>query len=270
MEKLKLLESDSIKMIRSIPQICKRPAQLWSTGKDSTLMLYLVRKAFGHIPWPVIHIDTGKKFPEIYSFRDRLKLEWNLPLLIARNEEALALGISPDKVSRYDCCTMLKTDALKKIVMERGFDALILSIRYDEHYVRGMEDLVSLRDAEGHWQYWGRFGGFGLTAPEKEGYNHIRIHAILPWTEAEVWEYTMLNNLPVNPLYFAREHDDGKWYRYRSLGCKPCTVPVESRATTIQEIVNEVWLTPGIERSGRTQDKETEDAMLRLRAWGYM
>lgn len=270
MKKLQLLEDDTIKMLKSVPQICRRPAQLWSTGKDSTLMLHLVRKAYGYIPWPIIHIDTGKKFKEIYEFREKMRLRWNIPLLIAKNDSAMEMDISPDTVSRYDCCSMLKTEALKQMVMAKRFDALILSIRHDEHYVRGMEDLVSLRDEAGNWQYWSRFGGFGLTAPEKEGYNHIRVHAILPWTEAEVWEYSMVNNLPVNPLYFAKQAEDGKWYRYRSLGCMPCTEPLESKATTIQEIVNEVYMTPGLERSGRMQDKETETAMLKLRQWGYM
>lgn len=270
MNKLDLLESDSIKLIRSIPQICRKPAVLWSTGKDSTTMLYLIRKAFGYLPWPVIHIDTGRKPQEVYDFRERLRLQWNIPLMVIKNEEAIALGISPETVSRYQCCTLLKTETLKKAVMGNGWDGLILSIRHDEHYVRGMEDLVSLRDENGNWQYWARFGGFGLTAPEREGYNHIRIHPILPWTEAEIWEYVMVRGLSVNPLYFAERAEDGKFYRYRSLGCLPCTEPMESKATTIQQIVNEVYMTPGLERSGRTQDKETENAMLILRSFGYM
>lgn len=265
MKKLDLLEDDSIKLIRSIPQISKNTAQLWSTGKDSTLMLYLVRKAFGRIPWPVVHIDTEKKPQEVYDFRNRLALEWQLPLVVIKNTEALALGISPDKVSCYECCTQLKSNALKYELGKRHWDGLILSIRYDEHYVRGMEDLVSLRNEEGNWQWWGHFGGFGLTAPEQEGYSHIRIHPLLPWTEAEVWEYTMLHNLPINPLYFSR---DGR--RFRSLGCEPCTETVESKAQTIQEIVNEVYMTPGLERSGRQQDKESKDAMLKLRSMGYL
>jgi len=654
MNKLDYLESESLKLIKSIPQICRKPAVLWSTGKDSTTMLYLVKKAFGYLPWPVVHIDTGKKPQEVYDFRDMLRFRWNIPLVVIRNEEAMALGISPETVSRYECCTQLKTETLKKAVMANEWDGLILSIRHDEHYVRGMEDLVcfvsgtiiyssegikpiesirpddsvfthtgglklvekvgkrfytgpvvsistkyglgftgtpnhivlvkkqgkdglwrnqwirlrelkkndklfvpklgrkpsdgynsekyllfrdfitdkgfiplhfqsywkaahsstrrlraafpinpetmrllgyyiaegstsatqanltfgpheyafaadatdiisryfgcktlilsyadrtqvsinsktlkltfdklcgktahnkhlppffalaghsniiglitgcwrgdgskekystvslklaneirmallkvgiissiypsdgrfhlqipqpsqkrfaelfdfgfhrllgprygdiqeisqldiphplqdcrskskpggfwvpvksvleiqyngdvydlkvkddasylpgglvvhnSLRDEEGKWQYWARFGGFGLTAPEREGYNHIRIHPILPWTEAEIWEYVMVRGLPVNPLYFAERAEDGKFYRYRSLGCLPCTEPMESKATTIQEIVNEVYMTPGLERSGRTQDKETENAMLILRSFGYM
>lgn len=265
MNKVASLESDPIKLLQSIPQICRKPAQLWSTGKDSTALLYLVMQAFDRIPWPVIHIDTGRKPKEIYYFRELQRLRWQIPLLVASNKEALELGISPDKVSRYECCSLLKTAALKQVVLEHGFDALILAIRHDEHYVRGMEDLISLRDEEGNWQYWARFGGFGLTAPGKEGYNHIRIHPLLPWTEADVWEYTERNDLPVNPLYFSR---NGK--RYRSLGCEPCTEPIESEAASVRQILSEIWETPGLERAGRMQDKENEDTMLALRAWGYM
>lgn len=269
MNRLDSLESESLKLIKSIPQICKNPAQLWSTGKDSMLCLYLARKAFGRIPWPVVHIDTEKKPKEIYEFRNKLALQWQLPLKVIKNQAALDLGISPDNVSRYECCTQLKTNALKMAVAENHWDALIFSIRHDEHYVRGMEDLVSLRDTEGNWQWYGRFGGFGLVAPEQEGYSHIRIHPLLPWTEAEVWEYTMLHQeppdiLPFNPLYFSR---NGR--RMRSLGCEPCTETLESNAQTLQDIVNEVYMTPGLERSGRQQDKETQETMLILRGKGY-
>lgn len=265
MDKVMAMESDTIKLLRSVPQICTKPAQLWSTGKDSTAMLYLVKKAFDGIPWSVIHIDTGRKPKEIYLFREWLKMRWQIPLMVISNKEAIGLGISPETVSRYECCSLLKTEALKQAVLKHKFDALILAIRHDEHYVRGMEDLISLRDSEGNWQYWARFGGFGLTAPEREGYNHIRIHPLLPWTEADVWEYTMRNDLPVNPLYFSR---NGK--RYRSLGCEPCTETIESKAASVRQILSEVWESPGLERVGRMQDKESEDTMLALRSWGYM
>ncbi len=270
MKRIDYLEDESIKMLKSIPQICHRPAQLWSSGKDSTTMLYLVMKAFGRVPWPVVHIDTLRKPKEIYEFRERLKVQWKIPLKVIRNQEALNMGISPEKVSRYQCCSLLKTEALKKAVMENRWDALIISIRHDEHYARGMEDLLSLRDETGAWKYWGHFGGFGLTAPEQEGYSHIRIHPLLPWKEADVWELVLLRNLPVNPLYFAKQAEDGKFYRYRSLGCEPCTEPVESIASSPAEILIEVAETPGLERMGRAQDKESEEAMLKLRAIGYM
>lgn len=271
MNKLELLESDSIKLIRSIPQIARKPAVLWSTGKDSTTVLHLIRKAFGgRIPWPVMHLDTGFKFPEVYTFRDEMKIRWAIPLKVVRNSEAIAMGINPWTVGRYECCTQLKTNNLKYEIEQKHYDALVLSIRHDEHYVRGLEDLLSLRDEEGNWRYWARFGGYGVTAPEQVKSAHVRVNPILPWTESEVWQYVMMKNLPVNPLYFAYESQDGKWYRYRSLGCSPCTDVQESKATTLLEIVNEVYMTPGLERAGRMQDKESQDTMLRLRAWGYM
>lgn len=268
MNKLELLESDTIKLIRSIPQIAKKPAVLWSTGKDSTTVLYLIKKAFGYIPWPVMHLDTGFKFPEVYDFRDRLRFEWNIPLRVVRNSEAIALGINPDTVGRYQCCTELKTNNLKYEIEHNHYDALILSIRHDEHYARGLEDLLSLRDENGNWQYTARFGGYGVTAPEQEKTAHVRVNPILPWTEAEIWQYVMMKNLPVNPLYFAYEAEDGKFYRFRSLGCSPCTDVTESKAASILQIVNEVYMTPGLERAGRMQDEE--GILLRLRAWGYM
>lgn len=271
MNKLDLLESDSIKLLRSVPQVAKKPAVLWSTGKDSTTVLYLIRKAFGYFPWPVMHIDTGFKFPEIYDFRDTMTLRWNIPLKILKNCEELASTFSPETLGRYECCTQLKTNTLKLAIEENHYDALIMAIRHDEHYVRGMEDLLSLRDENGNWQYTAEFGGYGVTAPEQEKSAHVRINPILPWREEDVWEYVMQNNIPVNPLYFARvDEEDGKSYRYRSLGCMPCTEPQESKAGTVLEILNEVYMNPGLERAGRMQDKEDKDTMLRLRAWGYM
>lgn len=271
MERLDLLETDSVKLITSILQICHRPIQMWSTGKDSTLSLYLVRKAFGRFPWPVIHIDTGRKPAGVYHFRQYLTDLWQIPLTIISNKEALELGLGPENLSKFECCTQLKTNTLKDFIRKKGYDGIIMSIRHDEHYVRGMEDLVSLRDGEGNWRYWARYGGFGLTAPEKltgapnEDLSHIRIHPLLPWTEAEVWQYTMKQHIPVNGLYFSTGGT-----RYRSLGCECCTDTVKSRATTIEEIVEEVYMTPGLERSGRLQDKENSDTMLRLRNLGYM
>ncbi len=270
MNKLQLLESDTIKMLRSVPQIASKPAVLWSTGKDSTMTLYLIKKAFGYFPWPVIHIDTGYKFQEIYKFRNRMKMLWDIPLMVVTNPDREIYNLSPDTLGRYECCTALKTNVLKKTIEDNHFDALVMAIRHDEHYVRGLEDLMSLRDEDGNWQYTARFGGYGVTAPEQEKSAHVRVNAILPWTEAEVWQYILLHDIPVNPLYFAREYEDGIWRRYRSLGCECCTEPVESKAKTITEITSEVYMTPGIERSGRMQDKESKDVMLRLRSWGYM
>ena len=247
-------------------KLVKNLGVLWSTGKDSTATLWLCRKAFfGKIPFPVIHIDTGYKFPEIYQFRDRIAKEWNLDLIVAKNNEALKNGMSPE-TGKLDCCTKLKTEALQELIRERKFDALILAIRRDEHGIRAKERYFSPRDEEFRWQYTDQPAElWDLYVKPSEDFSHMRIHAILDWTEVDVWQYMRQENLPVNPLYLAKE---GK--RYRSLGCMPCTVPVSSNASTIDEIVEELSTTKIPERAGRAQDKERAYMMQKLRSLGYM
>ena len=275
------LISKSIYVLREAHAQFRNPAVLWSTGKDSTTVLSLIRKAFfGEVPFPVIHIDTGFKFPEIYAFRDRIAKEWNLDLIVARNKEWFG-KISPKTASRIECCTKLKTEALKQVIREYGFDAIIVSIRRDEHGIRGKERYFSPRDKNFRWKvYRERAGGdSGLEAlqdVELSGWgifpsdfgpetDHVRVHPILHWTEVDVWRYILQERLPVNPLYFSR---NGK--RYRSLGCMPCTFPIKSNASTVEEILAEVMASRGKEREGRAQDKEDAYAMERLRALGYM
>ena len=263
---LKDLENRTIYILRETYADFNRPAVLWSMGKDSTTMLWLCRKAFfGKIPFPVIHIDTGYKFKQMYQFRDEIAREWELDLLIARNEEACKEGVGPE-TGKLECCTMLKTEALKQTLEKHGFDALILAIRRDEHGIRAKERYFSPRDEEFKWDYrdqplemWDQFQGL-----VGEGF-HMRIHPILHWRELDVWEYVKMEGIPVNPMYLARNGQ-----RYRSLGCEPCTLPVESNAATIEEIVEELRTTRVAERSGRAQDKEKSFTMQKLRALGYM
>jgi len=265
-EHLQELEKRSIALIREAKAQFKKMGVLWSTGKDSTASLWLCKKAFmGRIPFPVIHIDTGYKFPEIYEFRDKIAKEWNLDLVIAKNEEAMAKGMSPEK-GRFECCTLLKTEALKDLIRAEKFDGLILSIRRDEHGIRGKERYFSPRDEEFKWDYANQPAEmWDLYVKPAEDYSHMRIHPILHWTEYEVWQYVKQEGLPINPLYFAK---DGK--RYRSLGCHPCTVPISSNAATIDEIVEELRTSKTAERAGRAQDKEKAYMMQKLRALGYM
>jgi len=263
---LKDLENRSIYIVRETYAEFKNPAVLWSTGKDSTTMLWLCRKAFfGKIPFPVIHIDTSYKFKIMYQFRDNLAREWGLDLVVARNREALGEGVDP-KDGKFECCTRLKTEALRECLEEHGFDALILAIRRDEHGIRAKERYFSPRDENFKWDYkdqplemWDQFQGL-----LGEG-THMRVHPILHWRELDVWEYVKREGIPSNPMYFAR---DGK--RYRSLGCEPCTFPIESDAATIDEIVEELRTTRIAERAGRAQDKEKTFTMQKLRALGYM
>jgi len=263
---LKDLENRSIYIVRETYAEFEKPAVLWSTGKDSTTMLWLCRKAFfGRIPFPVIHIDTGYKFKQMYQFRDDLAREWGLDLVIAKNEEAFAQGVGP-KEGKFECCTKLKTEALRRCLEEHGFDALILAIRRDEHGIRAKERYFSPRDENFRWDYkdqplemWDQFQGL-LGAG-----THMRVHPILHWRELDVWEYVKQEGIPVNPMYFAQ---NGK--RYRSLGCEPCTSPIESNAASIDEIVEELKTTKIAERAGRAQDKEKTFTMQKLRALGYM
>ena len=266
MSELQDLENKSLYIIREAYAEFKKPAVLWSTGKDSTAALWLCRKAFlGKIPFPVIHIDTGYKFKQMYKFRDELAEEWGLDLLIAKNEGAIKEGVGPEE-GKFECCTRLKTEALRKCLDEHGFDALILAIRRDEHGIRAKERYFSPRDEDFKWDYkdqplemWDQFQGLVAAG------THMRIHPILHWRELDVWEYVKQEGIPINPMYFA-----GSGRRYRSLGCEPCTSTIESNAATIDEIVEELRHTKIAERSGRAQDKEKTFTMQKLRALGYM
>jgi sulfate adenylyltransferase subunit 2 len=263
---LKDLEKKSIAIIREAKAQFENPAVLWSTGKDSTATVWLCKKAFfGKIPFPVIHIDTNYKFPEIYEFRNRIAKEWGFNLVIAKNEEALKEGSSPEN-GRLECCTLLKTEALKSLLREQKFDALILAIRRDEHGIRAKERYYSPRDTEFKWDYADQPAElWDLYVKPSEDFSHMRVHPILHWTELDVWQYVKQENLPINPLYFAK---NGK--RYRSLGCMPCTVPIPSQADTIDKIVQELKTSTTPERAGRSQDKEKAYMMQKLRALGYM
>jgi len=265
-EYLQELEKKSIAIIREAKAQFKNPAVLWSTGKDSTAAVWLCRKAFfGEIPFPVVHIDTGYKFPEIYEFRDKIAKEWGFNLLVAKNEKALKDGMSPKK-GALECCTQLKTEALKALIEEKKFDALFLAIRRDEHGIRAKERFYSPRDEDFRWNYKDQPAElWDLYVKPSEDFSHMRVHSILHWTEFDVWQYVKEEKLPVNPLYFAK---NGK--RYRSLGCMPCTVPIPSTASNIDEIVQEIKTSKTPERAGRSQDKEKAYMMQKLRSLGYM
>ena len=254
-------------MIREAYAQFRKLALLWSIGKDSTTLLWLARKAFfGKLPFPVVHIDTGYKFPEIYTFRDRYVEEFDLRLIVGKNEEALAGGMGPDATDKLACCTALKTEALKQTIAAHGFEALLLGIRRDEHGIRAKERYFSPRDESFQWDYknqppelWDQFKS------SSEDRTHLRVHPLLHWTEFDIWRYVQREAMPVCPLYFAR---DGK--RFRSIGCHTCCAPVDSDADTIDKIVEELRTTNTAERAGRAQDKESDYTMQKLRALGYM
>ena len=266
MNHLDKLENQSIFIIREAYSQFKTVAMLWSIGKDSTTLLWLVRKAFfGKIPFPVIHIDTTYKFKEIYNFRDKYASEWDLNLIVAQNEDAINSSMGPTK-GKFTCCNELKTVALKHAIAKYGFRALYLGIRRDEHGIRAKERFFSPRDEDFEWDYKNQppelWDQYKTKATEEE---HLRIHPLLSWREIDVWEYIKRENIPAVELYFAK---NGK--RYRSIGCETCCTPVDSDADTVDKIVGELSISKISERSGRAQDKEDDYMMQKLRSLGYM
>jgi sulfate adenylyltransferase subunit 2 len=262
------LESTSIYIIREAYwEYRDNLAVLWSMGKDSTTLVHLLKKAFfGKVPIPAIHIDTSFKFKEIYNFRDKYVKKWGLGLIVASNDAALKKDMSPVK-GRFDCCTALKTEALKQTMERYNLKALFVAIRRDEHTIRAKERYFSLRDREFKWNYqhqslelWAEY----YKTEDKIG-THFRVHPLLHWREIDVWRYIKKEKLPVVNLYFAKR---GK--RYRSIGCECCCQPVESKADNINKVIKEIQKTTISERSGRAQDKEKEYMMQKLRSLGYM
>src|SRR6266481_823699 len=266
---LDALESQSVYILREAYRKFRRLAMLWSVGKDSSVLLWLMRKAFfGHLPITCVHVDTSFKIQEMIAIRDRLVREWGIDLVIGQNREALKTGrtFPQGALTRVECCGLLKRDALQAVIEERGYQAVIVGIRRDEEGTRAKERYFSPRDKNFEWNFrdqppelWDQF------KTDFDPGTHIRIHPLLHWTETNIWEYIEREKIPIVDLYFAK---DG--YRYRSLGCAPCTKPVPSQATTVAEIIDELRATKVSERSTRAQDQESEDAFERLRASGYM
>ena len=293
MDHLDELEQKSVHIFREAYAAFKNLAMLWSIGKDSTVLLWLARKAFfGHVPFPLVHIDTAFKIPEMIAYRDRLAAEWHLNLIYGQNVEALAEKRTfPDgAVDRLTCCRLLKTDALKQTLSGEGpryrfnhtrkeyerdlnteaFTGVIVGARADEEGSRSKERYFSPRNRESLWdvgdqppEFWNQYKTD--FAPG----THVRIHPLLDWTELNVWEYIERERIPVIDLYF----DRGEGSRYRSLGCGPCTAAVTSNARSVGEII--VELRSGrfaniAERSGRAQDAADGGGLETLRRDGYM
>jgi sulfate adenylyltransferase subunit 2 len=264
MDFLDQLEAESIYILRETRSQIRYPALLWSIGKDSNVLLWLARKAFfGRIPFPVVHVDTGRKFPEMYAFRDRYAREWGVNLVIGDCPPVEEMDPSLPSAARS---AARKTAGLRRIIAEHGYTGVIAGIRRDEQAIRAKERVFSPRGESGAWdvrdqppEFWDHY------KTEFPPGTHVRIHPILNWTELDVWRYAAREKIPLVDLYFAR---DGK--RYRSLGDQDITQPVSSQATTIDEVIAELEATREGERAGRVMDHESEDAFERLRAAGYM
>jgi sulfate adenylyltransferase subunit 2 len=303
MDHLDQLEQQSVYILREAFRHFERLCMLWSIGKDSTVLLWLARKAFfGHVPFPLVHIDTSYKIPEMIQYRDRLALEYKLQMVVGQNTAALAeKDTFPDKLkanpkmtdiekleARQACCGRLKSDALKatlhgtgprmRLNLETGqyepyddrqpYTGVIVGARADEEGSRSKERYFSPRDKNSDWDV-------GDQPPEfwnqfKTDFapgTHVRIHPLLDWTELNIWEYIKRESIPTVSLYY----DQGKGVRYRSLGCEPCQSPIQSRAKNVDEILVELKsgaLRNIAERAGRLQDGK--HGLEELRRRGYM
>ena len=267
---LKRLEAESIYILREAAAEFARPVMLYSIGKDSSVMLRLAQKAFfpGKIPFPLLHVDTSYKFPEMIEFRDRYTREIGAELIVHKNAEALAQGANPFSLGTQKCCGLLKTKSLLDALAEGGFDAAFGGARRDEEKSRAKERIYSFRDAVGQWdpknqrpELWNIFNS-RINKGES-----IRVFPLSNWTELDVWLYIHAENIPVVPLYFAKEREVvvrgesivliyGKEQllpgeksqrltcRMRSLGCMPCSGAIRSEADSIPKIIREMLGVP--------------------------
>ena len=261
---LQKLENESIYIFRQAYRSIKNIGMLWSLGKDSNVMVWIAFKAFlGKIPFPLVHVDTGKKFKEMYDFRDKYEKKWNIRLIKGDCPPVEEIDPSLPPAARS---AARKTEGLKKIIKKYQFKGVIAGIRRDEQGTRAKERVFSPRDESGKWdiknqppEFWDQSN---FNYPDKV---HIRIHPLLGWTEIDIWQYIKDQKIPIVDLYFSK---NGK--RYRSLGDKDITSPVYSEAKDLDEIINELKITKVSERSGRTMDHEQEDVFEKLRSKGYM
>ncbi|MDC0074589.1 sulfate adenylyltransferase subunit CysD [Alphaproteobacteria bacterium] len=261
---LDALEAESVFIIREAYNKIKPLALLWSLGKDSGVLIWLVKKAFfGHVPFMCLHIDTGKKFPEMYKFREEYTSKWNLRLEVGFCPPLEEMDSSLPPAARS---AARKTAGLKEKIKQLELNGLISGIRRDEEATRAKERVFSRRDISGAWEHKNQYPEFWnhYNTEIKTG-EHLRVHPLLNWTELDIWYYIKRESIPVVPLYFSI---NGK--RYRSLGDKDITNPIISEAATIDNIISELIKTKISERSGRAMDHESEDVFEKLRKDGYL
>ncbi len=296
MQHLKFLESESIEIIREVAATAAKPVMLYSIGKDSSVMLHLAQKAFypGPIPFPLMHIDTDWKFPEMISFRERMREDIGFELITYTNPRGQSEGIGPISHGSAVHTDVMKTEALKQALDHYGFDAAFGGARRDEEKSRAKERIFSFR-APGHrWdpkaqrpELW------TLYNPRINPGETIRVFPLSNWTEADIWSYIAEEHIPIVPLYYAAERPvvmrNGQWImvaddrlplepdevpqmrriRFRTLGCYPLTAGMESSATTLDEIVAEVLGATQSERQGRVIDHDGAGSMERKKQEGY-
>jgi sulfate adenylyltransferase subunit 2 len=293
---LRLLEAESIHILREVASEFQRPVMLYSIGKDSSVLLRLAQKAFhpAPIPFPLLHIDTTYKFREMIEFRDRYTAEVGAKLIVYTNREAIADGANPFRLGTQRCCGLLKTKALLDGLRQGGFDAAIGGARRDEEKSRAKERIFSFRDDKGQWdpknqrpELWNLFNS--RIHPGES----LRVFPLSNWTEMDVWQYIHAEKIPIVPLYFAKEREmlvrgdslipleqsfipllPGEKpqmvrCRMRSLGCSPCTGAIRSDADTLPKIIEELVSFRRSERENRVIDHDQEGSMEIKKREGY-
>jgi sulfate adenylyltransferase subunit 2 len=293
---LKQLEAESIHIIREVAAEFDNPVMLYSVGKDSAVMMHLTMKAFypGKPPFPLMHVDTTWKFREMIEFRDQRIKELGWDLIVHINQDGVDMGISPFVHGSAKHTDIMKTEGLKQALNKYGFDAAFGGARRDEEKSRAKERVYSFRDKNHRWdpknqrpELWDIYNG------RVDKGESIRVFPLSNWTELDIWQYIHLENIPIVPLYFAAKRpvvardgtlimvDDDrmpigpddkveeKMVRFRTLGCYPLTGAVESNATTLPEIIQEMLLTTTSERQGRVIDHDSAGSMEKKKQEGY-
>lgn len=293
---LKQLEAESIHIIREVAAEFDNPVMLYSVGKDSAVMMHLTMKAFhpGKPPFPLMHVDTTWKFHEMIEFRDKRIKELGWDLIVHINQEGVDMGINPFVHGSAKHTDIMKTQGLKQALNKYGFDAAFGGARRDEEKSRAKERVYSFRDKNHRWdpknqrpELWNIYNG------RVDKGESIRVFPLSNWTELDIWQYIHLENIPIVPLYFAAKRPvverDGtlimvddermpigpndkveeKMVRFRTLGCYPLTGAVESEATTLPEIIQEMLLATTSERQGRVIDHDSSGSMEKKKQEGY-
>jgi sulfate adenylyltransferase subunit 2 len=296
LDHLRVLEAESIQIMREVVAEFERPVMLYSIGKDSSVLLRLAQKAFhpGPIPFPLLHIDTTYKFREMIEFRDDMAKAVGARLIVHTNQEAIAEGTQPFKVGTQRCCGLLKTKSLLDAISAGDFDGAIGGARRDEERSRAKERVFSVRDPNGQWdpkrqrpELWHL-----LNARLRPG-ESIRVFPLSNWTELDVWHYIDVERIPIVPLYYAKEREvivrgnslivqeqpfvvtmPGERpqmvrCRMRSLGCSPCTGAIRSDADTVPKIIDELIATRQSERQLRIIDHDQDGSMEIKKREGY-
>lgn len=295
LSQLKQLEAESIYIFREVVAEFQNPVLLYSIGKDSSVLLRLAEKAFapGKIPFPLMHIDTGFKFKEMIEFREKMQKKVGFNLIVEQNEKAISRGMNPHDFGTDTCCGQLKTKALLDGLNKHGFDAAFGGARRDEEKSRAKERVYSFRSSDGAWdpknqrpELWNLY-----NAKIRKG-ESIRVFPLSNWTEADIWEYIIMEDIPVVPIYFSQKRKVIKKHnvlipvteetplkeddeveevvcRFRSLGCSPCTGAVVSQASTVEDISVEMQQVKNSERENRIIDHGSDSSMEDKKREGY-